>query len=380
MPERRGDCGQRRLVRSHRPGKRVLAHLRDEVCATDNESGLRATDELVAAERHDVRTGGKPLAGHRLVGEPEASRVDERTAAEIVHDDRAVTMGQFGHLARVGNLDEAALGEVRRVHPEHEPCAPIGQRLREVCGAGPIGGADLDKPCARPPDDLGDTHATADLDQFAPADGHAAAARKTDGERHGRRVVVRDEGVLGTGQLHQRVLGGSVAVAPSARLPVELEQQVGSGRLGADRPRLLWPGRPPEVRVDDHAGRIDDRDEPLAPPMLAGAEQLFDRHAERPNVAWRLARTQPLSLAVDHFPGGIAQHPRFDRPVDALADDCQHPFDARGSGSDGLRHRSSLAGAHGSRTHRATPSAASLVLKTRGATGPQPPPVDGSGI
>ena len=108
-PERRGDGGQRRLVRSHRPRQRVLAHLRDEVRATDDQPGLRAADQLVAAERHHVRTGREPLARHRLVGEPEASRVEERAAAQVVDDDRAVAVGQLGHLARVGHLDEPAL-------------------------------------------------------------------------------------------------------------------------------------------------------------------------------------------------------------------------------------------------------------------------------
>ena len=62
--------GHRDLVRSHRPGQRVAPHPGDEVRATDDEAGLRPADELVAAERHDVRAGGQALRRHRLVGQP----------------------------------------------------------------------------------------------------------------------------------------------------------------------------------------------------------------------------------------------------------------------------------------------------------------------
>ena len=48
-------------------------------------------------------------------------------------------------------------------------------------------------------------------------------------------------------------------------------------------------------------------------------------------------------------------------------------FDARGTRAIG-RHVPSVAGTRGSRTHRAAPSAAPLVLKTRGPTGTRPLP------
>ena len=72
QPERGSHGGERRLVRSHRSRQRVLAHPRNEVRAPDDQPGLRTADQLVAAERDNVRTGRKPLAWHRLVGEPKA--------------------------------------------------------------------------------------------------------------------------------------------------------------------------------------------------------------------------------------------------------------------------------------------------------------------
>ena len=249
--------------------------------------------------------------------------------------------------------------------------APIGQWLLEVRGTSPIGRADLDQPRTGPADDLRDAHAAADLDQLAPADGHPAAARETHGERHGRRVVVRDERGSGTGQLHQRVLGGAVALAPPARLPVELEQQVGSRGPDGDGTCFLRPGRPPEVRVDDHAGRVDDRDEALAQPR-SRARSAPRPPPERRHVAWRLARAgarSPSTTSLAASRSTVARPPR--RLVRG-----RPPAPVRRSGAGDCRASPSilLAGAHGSRTHRATPGAAPLVLKTGGATGPQPPP------
>ena len=60
--ERRGDRGEQHLVRAHRAGERVLAQAGDEVRAADDEPGLRAADELVAAERHEVGAVGEALA------------------------------------------------------------------------------------------------------------------------------------------------------------------------------------------------------------------------------------------------------------------------------------------------------------------------------
>ena len=78
-----------------------------------------------------------------------------------------------------------------------------------------------------PPDDLRDPDAAADLDQLAAADDHAAArpARPTASATR-RRVVVRDERVLGAGQRDEVLLGRPEAGAAPAGLAVELEEQV----------------------------------------------------------------------------------------------------------------------------------------------------------
>ena len=72
--------------------------------------GLRAADQLVAAERHEVGAVGEALSGHRFVREAERCGVEERAAAEVVDDERAVSVGGRREGARIGHFHEARPG------------------------------------------------------------------------------------------------------------------------------------------------------------------------------------------------------------------------------------------------------------------------------
>ncbi len=256
--EGRRHRGEQHLVRAHRAGQRVLAQPRDQVFATDHEAGLGTADQLVPAERHEVGTIGEAFRGHRLVREAEGGRVEERAAAEVVDDERAVRVGGRSQRARVGRLHEAGLAEVRGVHAEDEAGASVGQRRLEVGDARAVRRPDLDQLRPRASDDLGDPDAAPDLDELAAAHRDAALARQPHGERDGRGVVDQDQRVLGARERDQVLLGLAVAAPPAPRLAVELEEDRslgrGTGRLdGGSRPR-----RAAQVRVDDDTRGIDD--------------------------------------------------------------------------------------------------------------------------
>ena len=216
----------------------------------DDQPGLRPADELVAAERDEVRAGGQPLGRRRLVGQPEGGRLEQRPAPEVVDDDRAVLVGERGELDRIGRLDEAGLREVRRMDAEDDGRPAVGERRLEVGGARPVRRPDLDQPRAGPPDDLRDPDAAADLDQLAARDRDAVLAGQPDREDERRRVVDRDERVLGAGQRDEVVLGGAEPRAAPAGVPVELEQRVGPGGAG----RRLDRGRPATARARGSCG------------------------------------------------------------------------------------------------------------------------------
>ena len=143
--------------------------------ATHDEPGLRAAEQLVAAERHEVRARRQAFRGRRLVRQPERRRVEQRAAAEVVDDDRPVLVGDPRELARVGHLGESALAEVRGMDAQDDACA-LRERLHEVRGTRPVRRPDLDEPGTGAADDLRDPDAAADLHELAARDDHASAA------------------------------------------------------------------------------------------------------------------------------------------------------------------------------------------------------------
>ena len=221
--------------------------------------GLRAADQLVAAERHEVGAGGEALRGHRLVREPEGRGVEERPAAEVVDDDRAVPVGGRGQRRRVGRLHEPGLAEVRRVDAEDEPGAAVGEGRLEVGDARPVRRPDLDQPRACPPDDLRDPDAAADLDELAarPTATPPRPARPT-ASATAAALLFDDQRVLGAGQRDEvrprrrGTAGHGGPVSRSSSRKIVPRPRPAAASIAAARPR-----RPAEVGVHDHAGRVD---------------------------------------------------------------------------------------------------------------------------
>jgi hypothetical protein len=117
--------------------------------------------------------------------------------------------------------------------------------------------AHLDEPRARTREHLGDPEAVADLDELAARDDHVAAFReRREREEHRRRVVVDDERRLRAGQPPEQAAEVVLARAAGAGLQVELEVRVAGADLRDAIERGRRQGRPAEVRVHEHAGRV----------------------------------------------------------------------------------------------------------------------------
>ena len=117
------------LVRTHRPSQRIAPHAPDQVRPADDESGLRSTDELVAAERDDVGARGQPFARHRLVRQAErarcrASAPEPRSSITIAPCSWASSATAAGS----GVLDESRHREVRGMDPQHDRARRHGER------------------------------------------------------------------------------------------------------------------------------------------------------------------------------------------------------------------------------------------------------------
>jgi len=78
--ERGVERGERHLVDAQRAVERVLAHRLDDGPAPGDEPGLRAAEELVAAEGHGVGPALQGLESRRLGGEPPGEGLEEAAA------------------------------------------------------------------------------------------------------------------------------------------------------------------------------------------------------------------------------------------------------------------------------------------------------------
>ena len=217
--ERRGQRGERHLVRPHARASGSRRSRATRSARPDDQARLRPAEQLVAAERDEVGAGRQPLARASARGPGRSAAVSSSAPLpEVVDDDRAVRVGERAR-ARAGpgaSMNPACAkfdGWTRRTtvaRPSASGASKSAARVRFVV-------PDLDEPRAGPPDDLGDAHAAADLDQLAARHGDAAPAGQAHRERQRRRVVVRDQGVLGAGQRDEVLLGGAEAAARAGR-------------------------------------------------------------------------------------------------------------------------------------------------------------------
>ena len=201
-----------------------------------------------------------------------------------------------------------------------------------------------------------------------------------DRERDGRRVVVRDEGVLGAGQRDEVVLGDARPGPALAGRAIELEEQVAASARSAApaataaghgaRPRFVWTMTPVALMTGSTPGRANASSRARASAARAAGV------ASRTRFAVGESRTLVAhDLADDggqRAPGRRRRASGPSRREDGL--DARRSRTPVAGRSDLDDIGSSVAGARGSRTHHATPSAASPVLKTGGPTGTHPLP------
>ena len=130
--------GQGELVGPDRPGQRVPGQPPDQLGPAHDQAGLRAAEELVAGEQHQVGAGGQAAGDRRLV--PELAGQQPRP--DVVEQRQAVLVGQGGQLAEGRAGGEPLDPVVGRVHGQHQPrvrAEPGGV----VAQVGAVGGADL---------------------------------------------------------------------------------------------------------------------------------------------------------------------------------------------------------------------------------------------
>ncbi len=273
------------------------------------------------------------------MGEAKALRRQQRARTEVVDDDRAVLVREIGQGRRVRYLREAGLPEVGWMDPKDDTRPTFGQRRLEVRNPGPVRRPHLDELHAGSPQDLRYADAAADLDELAAPDDNAGAlAGQADGQGDRRSVVVRDEGVLGAGQRKEMLLGCAETGAATACFAIQLEEEVVARGCGCSLDRRSCPRRPAEVGMDDHAGRVDCRQEPRLGERVKARCHLIGQGC---HGSPRGSGREQLPLRGDCCSGDLDERLMTHAFADPGPDRREHLLDARRMGSGLGRHRSS---------------------------------------
>ena len=192
--------------------QRVAPQPLDQFRSAHDEAGLRAAEQLVAAEADEIGPRGQRLLRGRFCAE-----VEQRAGAEIVDERQIEAPGERSELPQRGLFGEADDAEVRLMHPQQER----GVRTRGafvVVDARPVRCSHLDEPGAGAGKDVGNPEAVTDLDQLAARNQNLAALRECrQGKQHRGRIVVHDERRLGPRQAAKQC---SDVVLPRATIAV----------------------------------------------------------------------------------------------------------------------------------------------------------------
>ena len=258
-PENCFERRQRHLVDAERAFHWIAAHALDQIPATDDETCLGTTQQLVSAERNDVGAGAERVARRRLVRKAVLLEINEHSASQVHEKRQAMLARERGEISLRDRRGEALYRVIAGVHLHERSgagrdCAGVVLQVRAV------GGSNFPQLASGARHDVGNAKSAADLDQLAAGDGDFLSGRqRVERKVHGGGIVVHDERGFRPGQLRQPAL--DVVIALSALSTVKVELEVDGACHGAhDRfgGRLRHHGAP-EIGVEHRPGQVEHR-------------------------------------------------------------------------------------------------------------------------
>jgi hypothetical protein len=254
--------GHGQLVDAEGAHERVARAAIDAGLAADEDAGLRAAQELVAAEEDEVGAGLDAAAGQRFTGEAELAEVDQGAAADVVDDGDATAASERDERFDPDRFGEADNAKVAGMDA-HEGAGVFADGRRVVVEAGAVGGADLAQAGAGGGHDLGQSKAAADLDELSAGHDDLAIAREgVEREHGGGGVVVDDKGGFASGEGTQEGFDAGGAGATPSRFAADGDIAVAAGDGVDGGERLGGEGAAAHAGVDDDAGGVDRSDDP----------------------------------------------------------------------------------------------------------------------
>ena len=251
----------------------------------DDNSGLRAAEQLVARETDQAHPGGDHLLRHRLLRQAILAEIHQRPAAQVGHH-RDVQFAANGRQLRfVDGFGKAFNAVVAGVNL-HQQRGIVIHRLTIVFGMGAVGGTHFVQLTTRLTHHIRNAKCAADLHQFAAGNHHfAAAGGGRQHQQNGRRVVVHDTGIFRAGDLAQQIGNGAIAMAAPGVVEIIFERHRRAHRAGNRLHGRLRLDGAPQIGMQYRTGEIKHRTQgaPLAggEPLLTGVQPVMAPVRER---------------------------------------------------------------------------------------------------
>ena len=253
-----GQRSQAELVAAQRAFEGVLLEPGNQVRAAHHDARLRATQQLVATESHQVSPDGQGLGGRGFVRQAVAGQIVDGATAQVDDKGQAAFLAQCGQRAFIGALSETFDAVIAGVHLQHQRCFGV-DGLGNIGHACAVGGAHFTQAATGGGHDVGQAKSAADLYQFTARDDHFAALGQRGQHQHqGGGVVVDDGGGWCAGQALQPGLDVVVAVAARARGQVKFKVAGTAGGVVDGAQRLGRQRRAAQIGVQHRAGEVED--------------------------------------------------------------------------------------------------------------------------
>ena len=224
-----------------------------------DDAGLWAAQQLVAAEGDHIHPCPDALLHGRLVVDAQRQQIHQRAGAQILDHRQAVFPAQRHHILQRYRLGKAHDAEIAGVDLQERPgIFPDGRFI--VPQMGLVGGAHLPQDAAALHHDIRDAEGAADLHQLPPGGHHLAAlAHGGKDQQDGGGVVVDHHGALRAGDAAEQGLGVAVAGAAAALLHIIFQRGIAPGHRIGRLGRPLGKAGPAQIGMQHHAGGVDHR-------------------------------------------------------------------------------------------------------------------------
>lgn len=258
------------------PASAQNANEKDQILAADNETRLRAAQQLVPGKGDQIGSFGDCLAHRRLLAETITRQVDQAARTEVVEKHHTCFTGDRRKLGTRHFRGKAFDPVIRRMDLEDQSrLRPDG--LEIVLRMGAVGRAHFDQIDTGALHDVRHAESAADLNQFTPRnDRLTPGADRVESDQDSRGIVVHDGGILRSRQFAEQFPQMAVAFAAPAGIEIEFKRSRFAHCVDGGIDRLLRKQRPTEIGMKHRTRQIEKRTKVRAAAVIKPAQQRGD--------------------------------------------------------------------------------------------------------